>query len=119
MNKSIQKNTSPNFGEYRMCQKEPIYMLFSLPILRKIQERGNDFMDEKELLKQSETLAGAWELMKVSIDSLSMIIALTRDDKGWGNYYFESHLADNLEDNLLNISETMFAVSNAICPEED
>lgn len=41
-----------------MCQKEPICMLFSLPILRKIQERGNDFMDEKELLKQSETLAG-------------------------------------------------------------
>jgi len=119
MNKSIQKDTSPNFGEYRMCQKEPICMLFSLPILRKIQERGNDFMDEKELLKQSESLAKAGESMKVSIDSLSLIIALARDDKGWGNYYFESRLADNLEDNLLNISETMFAVSNAICPEED
>ncbi|MCT3583787.1 hypothetical protein EFS17_07450 [Levilactobacillus brevis] len=65
MNKSIQKDTSPNFGEYRMCQKEPLCMLFSLPILRKIQERGNDFMDEKELLKQSETLAKAWESMKV------------------------------------------------------
>ncbi len=56
--------------------------------------------------------------MKVSVDSLSMIIALTRDDKAWGKYYFESHLADNLEDNLLNISKTMFAVSNAICPGE-
>ncbi len=43
MNKSIQKDTSPNFGEYRMCQKEPLCMLFSLPILRKILERGNDF----------------------------------------------------------------------------
>lgn len=76
-------------------------------------------MDEKELLKQSETLAKAWESMKVSVDSLSLIITLARDDKGWGNYYFESRLADNLEDNLLNISETMFAVSNAIFPEED
>lgn len=43
MNKSIQKDTSPNFDEYRMCQKEPLCMLFSLPILRKILERGNDF----------------------------------------------------------------------------
>ena len=76
-------------------------------------------MNEKELLKQSETLAKAWESMKVSVDSLSMIIALTREDKGWGNYYFESRLADSLQDNLLNISETMFAVSSAICPEED
>lgn len=76
-------------------------------------------MDEKELLKQSETLTEAWESMKVSIDSLSMIIALTRDDKDWENYYFESRLADNLEDNLLNISKTMLSVSNAICPEED
>lgn len=75
-------------------------------------------MTNEELLKQSETLAKAWESMKVSVDSLSMIIALTRDDKAWGKYYFESHLADNLEDNLLNISKTMFAVSNAICPEE-
>lgn len=119
MNKSIQKDTSPNFGEYRMCQKEPLCMLFSLPILRKIQERGNDFMDEKELLKQSETLTEAWESMKVSIDSLSMIIALTRENKAWGNYYFGSRLADNLEASLLNISETMLAVSDAICPEED
>lgn len=75
-------------------------------------------MTNEELLKQSETLAKAWESMKVSVDSLSMIIALTRDDKAWGNYYFESHLADNLEDNLLNISKTMLKVSNTICPEE-
>lgn len=75
-------------------------------------------MTNEELLKQSETLAKAWESMKVSVDSLSLIIALTRDDKAWENYYFESRLADNLEDNLLSISKTMFAVSNAICPEE-
>ena len=76
-------------------------------------------LDEKELLKQAETLTEAWESMKVSIDSLSMIIALTRENKAWGNYYFESRLADNLEDNLSNISETMLAVSSAICPVED
>lgn len=75
-------------------------------------------MTNEELLKQSETLAKAWESMKVSVDSLSLIIALTRDDKAWGKYYFESRLADNLEDNLLSISKTMFAVSNAICPGE-
>lgn len=76
-------------------------------------------LDEKELLKQAETLTEAWESMKVSIDSLSMIIALTRENKAWGNYYFGSRLADNLEASLLNISETMLAVSDAICPEED
>ena len=75
-------------------------------------------MTNEELLKQSEELAQAWESLKVSVDSLSMIIALTRDDKAWGEYYFNSRLADNLEDNLLNISKTMLAVSNAICPEE-
>lgn len=75
-------------------------------------------MTNEELLKQSEELAQAWESLKVSVDSLSMIIALTRDDKAWGEYYFDSRLADNLEDNLLNISKTMLAVSNAICPKE-
>lgn len=114
MNKSIQKDTSPNFGEYRMCQKEQhLYAFFIAYFTQNIGKR-QCFMDEKELLKQSETLAKAWESMKVSVDSLSMIIALTRDDKSWGNYYFESRLADNLEDNLLNISETMLSVSNAI-----
>ncbi|MEN2361882.1 hypothetical protein [Levilactobacillus brevis] len=76
-------------------------------------------MDEKELLKHAETLTEAWESLKVGIDSLSMIIALTRDDKAWENYYFESRLADNLSASLSNISETMLAVSDAICPEED
>ena len=75
-------------------------------------------MTNEELLKQSEELAQAWESLKVSVDSLSMIIALTRDDKAWGEYYFDSRLADNLEDNLLNISKTMLKVSNSICPEE-
>ena len=66
-------------------------------------------MTNKELLEQSEKLAKAWESMKVSVDSLSMTIALTREDKAWGKYYFDSRLADNLEDNLLNISKTMLA----------
>jgi len=75
-------------------------------------------MTNEELFEQAEELTRAWESLKVSIDSLSMIIALTRDDKAWENYYFESRLADNLEDNLLSISKTMLQVSNTICPEE-
>lgn len=76
-------------------------------------------MDEKELLKQADTLAEAWESLKVSIDFLDVMNAITKKDGNWCNYFFNSHQSSNLENNLLNIAETIVKVSDAICPEED
>lgn len=76
-------------------------------------------MDEKELLKQSETLTEAWESLKVSIDFLDAMNAITKKDVSWAHYFFNSHQSSNLESNLSNIAKTMVKVSDAICPEED
>lgn len=76
-------------------------------------------LDEKELLKQAETLTEAWESLKVSIDFLDAMNAITKKDGDWCHYFFNSHQSSNLESNLLNIAKIMVKVSDAIYPEED
>ncbi|MBS0977087.1 hypothetical protein [Levilactobacillus brevis] len=75
-------------------------------------------MTNEELLEQAEELTRAWESLKVSIDDLSMTIAIVKHDSYWCNYFFDSHQSSNLESNLANIADTMLKVSNAICPGE-
>lgn len=75
-------------------------------------------MTNKELFEQSEELTRAWESLKVSIDLLTMNNTVAQHDAEWPAYFFNSHQSSNLESNLLNISDVMLKVSNAICPEE-
>ncbi|MBU7540208.1 hypothetical protein LL936_08875 [Levilactobacillus brevis] len=75
-------------------------------------------MTNEELFEQAEELTRAWESLKVSIDFLDAMNAITKKDASWDHYFFNSHQSSNLESNLLNIAKTMVKVSDAICPGE-
>lgn len=74
-------------------------------------------MTNSELVEQAEKLATAWESLKVSIDNLSMAIAVAKYDSDWCDYFFKSEQSSNLESNLSNIASVMLEVSNDICPK--
>ena len=75
-------------------------------------------MTNEELLEQAKELTRAWESLKVSIDFLDAMNAITKKDSSWCHCFFNSPQSSDLEDNLLNIAKTMVKVSNAICPGE-